>query len=194
MTSTFDLFLLSLALAMDCFTVSTVSGVILRRRLSLAVVRMAVLFGLFQGAMPFLGWLAAATFSSYVEAAGHWIAFLLLSLIGGKMVWESLCGGSEEHSPFDPRRLTTQLLLAVATSIDALAVGVSMACVGYNAVAQLWLPLLMIGGVSLVLSLVGYGLGVRFGRTIAQRLKPELMGGVVLIAIGLKVLFEHLLS
>ena len=190
MISVFDLFLLSVALAMDCFTVSIVSGVILRRSVSAAVLRMAVLFGLFQAAMPLIGWLGIAYFSHYLEAVDHWIAFGLLMFVGGKMIKESF--EAEEHQSFNPLLLRTQLLLAVATSIDALAIGISMACIGYDHISQLTLPLLMIGVVSLLFSLTGYQLGVRFGRVIARRLKPELLGGLVLVFIAVKVLVSHL--
>lgn len=191
MISLFDLFLLSVALAMDCFTVSIVSGVILRRGFSVAVVRMAVLFGLFQATMPMIGWLGIAYFSHYLEAVDHWIAFVLLVFVGGKMIKESFDDDDEHHS-FNPLLLRTQLLLAVATSIDALAIGISMACIGYHRLSQLTVPLLMIGIASLVLSLSGYWLGVRFGRIIAKRLKPELLGGLVLVFIAVKVLVSHL--
>ena len=167
MISIFDLFLLSVALAMDCFTVSIVSGVILRRGFCAAILRMAVLFGLFQAAMPLIGWLGTAYFSHYLEAVDHWIAFGLLTFVGGKMIKESF--EDEEHQSFNPLSLRTQLLLAVATSIDALAIGISMACIGYNHISQLAVPLLMIGIASLLLSLVGYWLGVRFGHVIARR-------------------------
>ena len=192
MISLFDLLLLSVALAMDCFTVSIMSGVILRRPLGMAILRMAVLFGVFQAAMPLLGWLGTAHFSQYIESVDHWIAFALLAFIGGRMVKESF--DDEEHQSFNPLQLRSQVLLAVATSIDALAIGISMACLGYNHVSQLTVPLLMIGVVSLLFSLLGYWLGVRFGRMIAQRLKPELIGGLVLIFIGVKVLLSHLLD
>jgi putative Mn2+ efflux pump MntP len=194
MLSILDLLFLSAALAMDCFTVSILSGVILRRPMSIPILRMAILFGLFQGLMPLLGWLGIAFFSSYLEAVDHWIAFGLLAFIGGKMVWESFSSDNDEHQSFNPLSLHTQLLLAVATSIDALAVGISLSCMGYRNYLQLSVPILMIGLVSLLFSLVGYSLGVRFGRTIAKRLKPELLGGLVLIFIGVKVLLSHLLA
>lgn len=190
MTSVFDLLLLSVALAMDCFTVSIVSGVIVRSRLSASIVRMAVLFGVFQALMPLLGWLVTARFSQYIEAVDHWIAFGLLAFIGGKMIKESF--EEQDRASFSPLHLRTQLLLAVATSIDALAVGISMACVGYSQVSQLWLPLTLIGLTSTVFSLAGYILGVRFGGTIARQLRPGLLGGVVLVFIGVKVLVSHL--
>ena len=191
MISTFDLLLLSVALAMDCFTVSLMSGVMLRRALTAAILRMALLFGVFQAAMPLAGWLGTAHFSQYLEAVDHWIAFGLLAFIGGKMIWESLADDDSEPS-FNPLHLRTQLLLAVATSIDARAVGISMACLGYNHITTLTLPLVMIGATSVVMSIAGYWLGVRFGRIVARRIKPELIGGLVLVFIGIKVLLSHI--
>ena len=196
--SLFDLFLLSVALAMDCFTVSIVSGVIVRRGFSGAILRMTLLFGLFQAAMPLLGWLGTTRFSQYIEAVDHWVAFGLLVFVGGKMIKEALetdnGDAAADHQPFNPLKLRTQLLLAVATSIDALAVGISMACLGYDYAWQLLLPLVMIGVASTGLSIVGYWAGVRFGRTIARRLRPGLVGGLVLVFIGVKVLLSHLLG
>ena len=191
MISTFDLVLLSVALAMDCFTVSLMSGVMLRRALTAAILRMALLFGVFQAAMPLVGWLGTAHFSQYLEAVDHWIAFGLLAFIGGKMIKESFDDDDSQPS-FNPLRLRTQLLLAVATSIDALAVGISMACLGYDHITALTLPLVMIGTASVVLSIAGYWLGVRFGRIVARRIKPELIGGLVLVFIGIKVLLSHI--
>jgi len=192
MISTFDLLLLSIALAMDCFTVSMMSGVMLRRSINAAILRMALLFGVFQAAMPLAGWIGTAHFSQYLEAVDHWIAFGLLVFIGGKMIKESFDDNGEPS--FNPLHFRTQLLLAVATSIDALAVGISMACLGYSHITMLAEPLLMIGVASLVLSVVGYWLGVRFGRIVARRLRPELLGGLVLVFIGIKVLLSHLLT
>jgi putative Mn2+ efflux pump MntP len=140
--------------------------------------------------MPLIGWLGISHFQTYMEAYDHWIAFGLLGFIGGRMVWESF--SPEEEQQFNPSRLRTQLLLAVATSIDALAVGISFACMGYTSLGQLTLPLIIIGVVSFLFSLIGYQLGVRFGRSIAHRLKPELIGGIILIGIGVKILIEHL--
>jgi putative Mn2+ efflux pump MntP len=192
--SLIDIILLAVALAMDCLTVSIVSGVITNGQWKMdnGQLRMAFLFGLFQAMMPLIGWLGISHFQAYMEAYDHWIAFTMLGFIGGRMVWESF--GPEEEQHFNPRRLRTQLLLAVATSIDALAVGISFACTGYTAVGQLTLPLIIIGVVSFLFSLIGYQLGARFGRSIARRLKPELFGGIILIGIGVKILIEHLLE
>ena len=226
--SLIDIILLAVALAMDCLTVSIVSGVLVFTVDSLQFtddyingseglaskstvnsklsarpegalssertvnLRMAFFFGLFQAMMPLIGWLGISHFQTYMEAYDHWIAFGLLAFIGGRMVWESLHPEEEQH--FNPRRLRTQLLLAVATSIDALAIGISFACTGYTSVGQLTLPLIIIGAVSFLFSLIGYQVGARFGKSASQRLKPELLGGVILILIGVKILASHLLA
>ena len=208
--SLIDIILLAVALAMDCLTVSIVSGVLVFTVDSLQFtddyingseglaskstvnLRMAFFFGLFQAMMPLIGWLGISHFQTYMEAYDHWIAFGLLAFIGGRMVWESLHPEEEQH--FNPRRLRTQLLLAVATSIDALAIGISFACTGFTSLGQLTLPLIIIGAVSFLFSLIGYQVGARFGKSASQRLKPELLGGVILILIGVKILASHLLA
>jgi putative Mn2+ efflux pump MntP len=185
-----DIWLLAVALAMDCFTVSIVSGVIVRRFMLGLVLRLAVFFGAFQALMPLIGWLATNHFSEALESIDHWIAFGLLTFIGGKMIKEAF--EEENEHTFNPRRLVTQLLLAIATSIDALAVGISFACIGYHSLNSLLWPLIVIGVVSFTFSVIGYMLGVRFGRRIERRLKPELLGGVILLVIGVKILLSHL--
>lgn len=191
--STIEILLLSIALAMDCFTVSIVSGVICQRWRGRVMLQMSLLFGLFQAAMPFIGWLGTSYFSRYIESVDHWIAFGLLVFLGGRMIWESFAT-DDEHPHFDPANITTQLTMAVATSIDALAVGISFACVGYDTIGELVMPLAAIGIVSFVMSVIGCLLGVRFGKSIAKRLKPELFGGIVLLLIGIRILLEHLLG
>jgi len=187
-----DILLLSVALAMDCFTVSIVNGVIVGRVRWRVVITTAMLFGFFQAMMPLIGWLATSHFAHYIEAYDHWIAFALLAFLGIRMITDAYKPEEEQH--LNPRRLSTQLLQAFATSIDALAVGISMAVMDYRTVASLLSPLVAIGLGSLLLSIIGYLLGVRFGRSIRQRLKPELLGGLILLFIGLKVLLSHLLG
>ena len=160
--SVIDIWLLAVALAMDCFTVSIMSGVIVRKRIVGLVLRMAFFFGIFQ------------------------------MFIGGKMVKEAFEAEDEKH--FNPLGLKTQIALAVATSIDALAVGVSFACMRYDRVGQLVTPLLIIGFVSFALSVVGNLLGVKFGKSISRKIKPELFGGIILILIGVKILVEHIIE
>lgn len=188
--SLLDITFLALALAMDCFTVSIVSGVIIRKYVLSVILRMAFLFGLFQAMMPFIGWLGTSYFSHYLESVDHWIAFGLLAFLGGKMIKDSF--GSEEEAHFNPSKLTSQLLFAVATSIDALAVGISFACLGYKSVYQLVVPLTIIGVCSFVMSILGNVLGVVCGKSIVKRLKPELIGGIILLLIGFRILYEHI--
>ena len=190
MADTLELLLLAVALAMDCFTVSTVCGVILRRRQWRTILLTAFFFGAFQAFMPYIGWLGTSLFARQLEAYDHWIAFSLLLFLGGKMIRDSFL--PEERQSFCPTSLLTQLILAVATSIDALAIGISFACTGYSSSADLAEPLTIIGLVSALFSVIGYMLGIRFGSTVTRRIKPELLGGLILIAIGVKVLISHL--
>lgn len=194
--SILELWLLAVALAMDCFTVSIVFGVLLRKIEWRTILAVAFLFGLFQAMMPLAGWFATNSFSSLIEDYDHWIAFGLLAFLGGRMIKESFSDDEEEEEAeskhINPRKLKTQLVFAVATSIDALAVGISFTCLGFNTISSLSLPLLIIGFVSLAFSIVGSLLGIRFGKGVEKRLKPELLGGIVLIIIGIRVLCEHL--
>lgn len=194
--SILELWLLAVALAMDCFTVSIVFGVLLRKIEWRTILVVAFLFGLFQAMMPLAGWLATNSFSSLIEDYDHWIAFGLLAFLGGRMIKESFSDDKEEEEAeakhINPQKLKTQLVFAVATSIDALAVGISFTCLGFNTISSLSLPLFIIGFVSLAFSIVGSLLGIRFGKGVEKRLKPELLGGIVLIIIGIRVLCEHL--
>ncbi|MBR1484656.1 MAG: manganese efflux pump [Prevotella sp.] len=187
-----DIILLSVALAMDCFTVSIVSGVVMQRPRWGVMMRMATLFGLFQAAMPLAGWLCTSRFAAYVEDFDHWVAFALLAFVGGRMIRDSFRPEEESHT--DPQRLQTQLVLAVATSIDALAVGISMAVTGYDTLQSLMAPLAAIGAGSLLFSLAGFMLGITFGAGIRRRLRPELLGGLILLFIGTRILLTHLLT
>ena len=196
MMTFFDIVLLSVALAMDCFTVSIVSGVILRGQafwrteIRRIVVRLSVLFGVFQAGMPLAGWLCTSRLAQYVEDYDHWVAFALLAFLGGKMIFSSF--HPEERHSFDPADWKTGITMAVATSIDALAVGISLAMTGYGEFRRLLFPLLVIGLGSLLFSVAGHLIGIRFGASISRRLRPELFGGLILIAIGVKILLIHL--
>ena len=185
-----ELFLIAVALAMDCFTVSIVCGMIVRRDEPRTMLPLAILFGLFQALMPFIGWLLTRTMSEYIEAYDHWIAFAMLALIGGKMIYDAF--KEDDNVSFNPRKTGTQVLLAVATSIDALAIGISFACTGYDTLGKMVLPLVLIGVVSFALSIAGFLVGVRSGNAVNKIVKPELLGGVILIGIGIKILIEHL--
>ncbi len=192
MMNILDILFLSVALAMDCFTVSIVSGVIMGRCDWRVVLRMSFLFGLFQAVMPLIGWFATSRFADYIESFDHWIAFTLLVFLGVRMIRESFHPDDAQH--FNPSRLRTQLVLAVATSIDALAIGISLVLTGYRSLHQLSFPLWTIGLGSFLFGITGQLLGVRFGSAIRHRLKPELLGGAILIFIGIKILASHLLG
>lgn len=182
--------LIALALAMDCFAVSVVCGVLIRKWDSILALRLAFFFGLFQALMPLIGWALTTHFSQYLEAIDHWIAFGMLGFIGGKMVIDSFKAEDETH--LNPRDAKTQLALAVATSIDALAVGITYACTGYQTWRSISLPLTVIGLISFLMSILGFCLGARFGESVNKKMRPELLGGIILIGIGVKILIEHL--
>lgn len=188
--STLEIWLLAVSLAIDCFTVSVASGIILRRIHWKTFLTMAFFFGFFQALMPLLGWFGSSRFSHLIEAYDHWIAFGLLAFLGIRMIREYF-KDSEECS-FDPTRLKVIITLAVATSIDALAVGISFAFTGYNNFERLLSPLLIIGLASFLISLTGSLIGIFFGKRF--NLRMELFGGLVLIGIGVKILCEHLLG
>ncbi len=191
--TTIEIWLLAVGLAMDCFAISIASGIMLKRTLWRPMLMMAFFFGLFQAGMPLIGWACASTFSHLIEDVDHWIAFGILAFLGVRMVRESF-KEEECRQDFDPTRLKVVLMLAVATSIDALAVGVSFAFLGMKSVAAILPPVGIIGFVSFALSLVGLMFGIRFGCGIARRLKAERWGGVILVLIGLKILIEHLIQ
>ncbi len=180
----FDIIIIAIALAMDCFAVSVTSGLILGKPKFRDVLVMALFFGGFQGLMPVAGWLVGSGCASIIESFDHWVAFGLLAIIGGNMIRESLTG--EEDSAFDPTNIKTLLGLAVATSIDALIVGVDLGLMRNT----LLVPSLIIASVSFLLTIVGVYLGVCFKRIC--KFNFGLVGGIVLIGIGVKILIEHL--
>lgn len=180
---------MALALAMDCFTVAITSGIIQRRWCGRTALSISLSFGLFQGLMPLVGWMGTRYLYGVIEAFDHWIAFGLLMFLGGRMLYEGLKGEDCTHH-FDPANLKTVLLLGIAVSIDALAVGISFACMGLSEWAQLLSPIVIITLVSCVMALLGYALGILFGKRF--RFPAEPVGGVILMAIGCRVLYEHL--
>lgn len=180
------LFGLALALAMDAFAVALGTGTVLSRLTGRHLFRLGFHFGLFQALMPVLGWLAGLTIIQYVEAWDHWIAFSLLAFIGGRMIHEA-CSDEERPDDRDPTRGMNMVMLSIATSIDALAVGFSLSVIGVS----IWFPALIIGLVAGVLTIAGMLIGKRVGDRWGSRV--EIVGGLVLIAIGTKILFEHLM-
>ena len=178
---------LAVALAMDAFAVALGAGLVLQPLTARHVFRLAFHFGLFQAVMPILGWGAGAAVQRYIERWDHWVAFGLLAFIGGRMIHEAL-RPREERLPSDPTRGLSLVVLSIATSIDALAVGLSLAMLG----VRIWVPAIVIGLVCATLTAVAMLLGGRLAAGWGRRV--EILGGVVLLAIGLKVLLEHLLE
>ena len=179
--------LIAVALAMDAFAVAVASGLYISRLRANHALRIAGMFGVFQGSMPVAGWLAGRSTQQLVAAVDHWLVFVLLAGIGGKMIYESTqLNDRRGKRGFDPLSMSFLLLLSIATSIDALAVGVSYGLLDV-AVAT---PAVIIGVVTFVLSLAGVYLGDRVGHLFERRI--EALGGVILILIGLRILVEHL--
>ena len=179
-----DIFLIGVALSMDAFAVSICKGLSVKKVSAKHVLTVGVYFGGFQALMPTVGFLLGYKFESFITSIDHWIAFILLALIGGNMIREAL-GKDDEHEN-DDFSVKAMLPLAVATSIDALAVAISFAFLGVDIVQAA----LLIGITTFVLSGVGIFVGNIFGSKYKS--KAELLGGAVLILIGLKILLEHL--
>lgn len=181
------IFGIAIALAMDAFAVALAAGVTLERITGRHLFRFGFHFGLFQALMPVIGWLAGITVQQWISDYDHWIAFGLLAFVGIKMIREAFAEDEAEASSTDPTRGLTMVMLAVATSIDALAVGLSLGMLGVS----VWLPAVIIGLVCGALTILGMLLGSRIGRLWGRRV--EVFGGLVLCAIGLKILLEHTL-
>ena len=184
----FSIVLTAFALAVDAMCVSITNGIAVKRLQTRKVLLMAFLFGAFQFIMPLLGWLLGQTFSVYIEAFDHWIACGLLGFLGGKLVFESL-SKVEDDVKSDPFTFWTLIVMAIATSIDALAVGISFASLEMST-GKIWFAFTIIGIIAFALSSVGAFLGKKLGEFFQKCSK--LIAGLVLIAIGVKILIEHL--
>ena len=182
--SIIELFILALGLSMDAFAVSICKGLSVPKLQAKHCLICGIYFGGFQALMPTIGWLLGIRFQSLITNIDHWIAFVLLAVIGANMIKESF--SKEEECPDASFGFKTMLTLAVATSIDALAVGVTFAFLDVTIVPAV----LLIGATTFVCSAVGVKIGNVFGNRFQS--KAEFLGGVVLIAIGLKILIEHL--
>ena len=179
-----EILLIAVSLAMDAFAVSISAGIAVPGFGPRQAARIGAWCGFFQFAMPLIGWFLGSSVRDYIEAVDHWIAFALLALIGGHMIWDALSGGGGEAvTDLSARRL---FLLALATSIDALAVGVSMAFMDVN----ILLASGVIGAVAFVLAMLGGLLGHRLGGLFQRR--ASLLGGAALVCIGVKILVQHL--
>jgi putative Mn2+ efflux pump MntP len=205
-----SLVLIALSLSMDAFAVSVSSGIAIRGLKISYAIRAALFFGLFQFLMPVAGWFLGRSFSTIIAAYDHWIALALLAFIGGKMIWEALRstyfkGTSDPKGTADPkgptkpgdgpgtaepgtdiRNLGTLLTLAVATSIDALAVGISFSILDQG----IWGSAALIGGITFLVCLTGFEFGRRIGLVFERG--AQILGGLILIGIGIRILITHL--
>lgn len=181
-----ELILIAVGLSMDAFAVAICQGLASRRFKVKSALAIAFAFGLFQALMPMLGWALGTQFADYITAYDHWVAFVLLAIIGGKMIYDALIEKQEDAPQEEKLSLRKLLLLAIATSIDALAVGVSFAFLKVN----IAFSTALIGVITFTLSFAGVWIGNKFGAKYKS--KAELAGGVILVLIGVKILLEHL--
>ena len=184
-----ELLLMGVGLAMDAFAVSICKGLGMSRLNRKQAVVIGLYFGGFQALMPLIGWLLGSQFQRYITSIDHWIAFILLGLIGGKMIVEAVKGWNEEEvvevedKPIDHKNM---LVLAIATSIDALAVGITFAFLGTPIIEAITI----IGITTMIISIAGVVVGNFFGSKYNN--KAELVGGLILVILGVKILLEHL--
>jgi putative Mn2+ efflux pump MntP len=178
--------MIAVGLAMDACAVSVAAGTSGKLAGKRATFRLSFHFGLFQAMMPVIGWFAGYRIAHLISAVDHWVAFGLLAFVGGRMILSALHPDPESFSK-DPSRGFSLVFLSVATSIDALAVGFSLAMIQID----IWYPSVIIGVITAALSVVGIRAGKYFGKTLGHRM--ECLGGIILIGIGLKILMSHLL-
>ena len=181
-----ELLLLSVGLGMDAFAVSVCKGISMKKMDWKKACIVGLYFGGFQALMPVIGYFLGTSFQSIITNIDHWVAFVLLGIIGGKMIQEAFQKDKDEEEYSSDVSVKTMLILSVATSIDALAVGITFAFLNVN----LLLAITFIGLITFVLSVVGTKIGNRFGDKYKG--KAEFIGGIILILIGFKILFEHL--
>ncbi len=192
-----DVFVYALTLALDAFSVAITSGIILKKPTLKNSAKVGLFFGGFQFIMPCLGYFLCCFFADLIKSYDHWVAFILLGFIGGKMIWEAVSEKEDDENeiknPLDNKLL---VMMAIATSIDALAIGVIFATLGMGVitVTACSLSLLVssgiIGVVAFILSTLGVHIGAKFGNLFGN--KAEIVGGLVLICMGIKILIEHI--
>jgi putative Mn2+ efflux pump MntP len=180
-----DIIIIAVGLAMDASAVSLVAAASGFAENARSQFRLAFHFGLFQFLMPIIGWLLGVSLVSYFEAFDHWIAFGLLTIVGGRMLLSGFNPNVESYSK-DPSRGFTLIILSLATSIDALAIGLTLAILDVS----IWYPSVIIGIVTALLSIVSIKIGKKIGKLVGKRM--EIFGGSVLIIIGIRILVTHL--
>jgi putative Mn2+ efflux pump MntP len=179
--------LIALGLSADCFAVALSASIANKNHPPVQVVRVSFSFGFFQALMPVLGWLVGRTIVDFVAGFDHWVAFALLGFVGGRMLWESF-HHRENEKPVDISRGWLLLTLSIATSIDALAVGLAFAFEDVN----IWLASATIGITCIIISAIGFLAGRKAGEIFGKR--AEIVGGLILIGIGIQIVLEHMLG
>lgn len=193
-----SILMIGVGLSMDAFAVALAKGMNIKEGIWKKAIKIGIFFGVFQAVMPLIGWWAGTYFEAYIKSFDHWIAFILLSIIGGKMIYESIKERRSDNSSDDEAAITLEndedlsnknlTILAIATSIDALAVGVSFAFLNVNIVSAV----IIIGITTLILCVIAVILGKQLGKVFQNY--AEIIGGIILIGIGLKILIEHLMT
>lgn len=182
-----SIFLIALGLSADCFAVALSASIANRNHAPAQVARVSLSFGIFQALMPVLGWLVGKTIVNFIAGFDHWVAFGLLALVGGRMLWESFHHHRDEK-PVDISRGLLLLTLSIATSIDALTVGLSFAFLRVN----IWLASATIGVACVIISAIGFLVGRKVGEIFGRR--AEIVGGLILIGIGIRIVVEHMIG
>lgn len=182
-----EIILIALGLAMDAFAISVANGMMTMKHLRTSnALKMATFFGSFQAFMPIIGWAIGLSVIDFISGFDHWVAFGILGFIGCKMIYEAIMRGTKEKT-IKTLSINVLLILAIATSIDALAVGVSFA---FLKIASITISVIIIGVVTFLLSFLGASTGNKLGEVFGKKI--EIVGGLILIGIGLKILIEHL--
>lgn len=184
-----EIIVLAIGLSMDAFAVALCRGVTMKKFHPGQAVVIALFFGVFQAVMPIIGWAVASQFAEYITDYDHWIAFALLVFIGGKMIWDSFKKDEEgeDSEALDKLNIKQLFLMAIATSIDALAVGITFAFLDTN----VWIASSTIGCITFGLSFLGVFVGNKIGSRFKN--KAELVGGIVLVLLGVKIVIEHMI-
>lgn len=185
--SIIELFLIAVGLSMDAFAVSICKGLNMTKLNKKNAAIIALFFGGFQALMPLIGWFVGSHFQKYIVSIDHWIAFGLLVFIGAQMIYESFKEEDEESVDGNDLKIKQLFVMAIATSIDALAIGVTFALLpGVN----IWISIALIGVITFIISFAGVGIGFKFGNKYEKR--AQIAGGIILILLGVKILLEHL--
>lgn len=185
--SVINLILISIGLSVDSFAACITAGACMKRTLWKFVFKIGFFMAFFQALLPVIGWLIGQGFAKYIKAVDHWIAFVLLIIIGGKMIWDAFSNGDDEKACFCPNNHLMLAGMALATSIDAMIIGIGIGILE----TSIWVPVLFIGVSTFLFSVIGIKIGNYLGHKLP--FNPLIAGGVILAGLGTKILIEHLI-